>query len=60
MYVFKFKDTVDGNYIFVLDKHEEDARQRVATVTSIPVVLVDVKHVSDIGSLIIYNTVVPF
>jgi translation initiation factor 6 (eIF-6) len=60
MYVFKFKDTVDGNYIFVLDKHEEDAREQVATVTSIPVVLVDVKHVSDIGSLIIYNTVAPF
>jgi len=60
MYVYKFKDTADGNYIFVLAKSERLAREQVATVTSIPVELVEARYVEEVGTIVIYNTVVPF
>jgi hypothetical protein len=60
MYVYKFKDTVDGNYIFVLAKSEILARERVSTVTSISVQLVEARHIEEVGTIVIYNTVVTF
>lgn len=60
MTCYKFQDTTDGNYIFVIAKTEDSARAKAATVTSLTLVLVGQKPVAELGAVIIYNTVCPF
>lgn len=61
MTIYKFKDTIDGNFCFVVAKNENEALEAVKLLTSIPVVLVDQKPVEQLNKpVVIFNTVLPF
>lgn len=60
MTCYKFKDTTDGNFIFIIAKTESLARAKATTVTSLTLVLVGKKPVAELGAVIIYNNVCSF
>lgn len=61
MTIYKFRDTIDGNYCFVVAKDKDEALDAVQRLTSIPVVLVDQKPVEQLNKpVVLFNTVLPF
>jgi hypothetical protein len=61
MNIYKFKDTVDGNYAFILADNSYDAEMLLETKTSLEFELVEAKPISDIYKpIIIKNNIVPF
>lgn len=61
VFIYKFKDKVDGNYAFILASNQIDAEKILETKTSIDFELVETKHISDIHKpIIIKNNIIPF
>lgn len=61
MTIYKFQDTCDGRYCFVVANTEQEATAAVLSTTSIPVKLVDSKPVQQLKRpIIIHNDILPF
>lgn len=60
MNCYKFKDTVEGNFAFVIAPDIKTAAKKIADVTSLPYVLVDERPVEDLKPIIIWNRILPF
>jgi hypothetical protein len=61
MDIYKFQDTVDGNYAFILADDLHDAERLLETKTSLDFELVETKLLCDIYKpIIIKNNIVPF
>jgi hypothetical protein len=61
MNVYKFQDNVDGNYIFVLAKTQELAREVAERQTVISLRFIESRDVSKIGSpIVLFNNILPF
>ena len=48
IYIFKYRDTVDGNYAFIIHTSEEKARKRLEEETVIEFTLVGSKKLEDV------------
>jgi hypothetical protein len=61
MKVYKFKDDVDGNYIFILAPNLLSAEEVVKNKTSLPYNCVDIKTVVELERpIVIFNNILPF
>lgn len=61
MRVYKYKDTSDGNYAFILAKSEADAEKLVSNTTTLYYNLVESRDVEELDYPIsILNNILPF
>ena len=60
MTVFKFRDTVDGKFCYVIARDSYDATKVVKSLTSIPVELVATKPIEEITPIVLRNKILPF
>jgi hypothetical protein len=60
MRCYKFRDTVDGNFIFVIDVSAKNALARAKQYTSIDLELVDSKPIECLAGLVVFNNTCPF
>ena len=60
MRCYKFRDTVDGNYIFVIDISATNAHAKAKQYTGVTLELVDSKPVEDLAGLVVFNSTCPF
>jgi hypothetical protein len=60
MTVFKFRDTVDGRFCYVIAKSSSEAIKTVEQLTSIPVELVDQRPIEEITPIVLRNKILPF
>ena len=61
MRIYKFKDSVDGHFAFILETKKKQATQQMSLLTSVPFTLYDSKNVSELKKpLVIRNEILPF
>ena len=60
MTIFKFKDTVDGNFCYVIARDSYDATKAVKSLTSIQVELVATKPIEEVTPIVLRNKILPF
>lgn len=61
MKMYKFKDSVDGNYAFVIAGNLQLARKKVENLTSVPFHFIEAKDLEDLPNpIVVYNTILPF
>lgn len=60
MNCYKFKDTIEGNFAFIIAKDMKAAAKKLADSTSLPYVLVDERPVSELKPIIIWSRILPF
>lgn len=61
MKMYKFKDSVDGNYVFIIAGNLQLARKKVESLTSIPFHYIEAKNLEDLPHpIVVYNTILPF
>jgi hypothetical protein len=61
MKIYKFRDSVDGNYAFILATDLESANKHLKKITSIHFTLSSYRDIEDIKKpIIIKNNILPF
>ena len=61
MKVYKFKDDVDGNYIFIIAHNLPQAGKAVNQNTSIPCTFIESKMLEELDKpIVIFNNILPF
>lgn len=61
MIIYKFKDSIDGNYAFIIAKTLSKAEQKLKSETSISFDFIGSRNIEDLSeSIIIKNDIAPF
>lgn len=61
MKIYKFQDTVDGDYAFVAAQNEVDAVAIMQNLTCVPLILVEIRTLEEIGTpFVLINRILPF
>lgn len=61
MKIYKFQDTLDGNFAFILAASQQEAEATLKAITSLPFRLVGAKAPAEMpGPVVIVNNILPF
>lgn len=59
--MYKFKDNVDGNHIFIIANNLLRASEKVKDMTSIPCTYISAEDLQTLNmQIVVYNTILPF
>ena len=61
MKIYKFQDTVDGKFAFIVAKNQSDATKMLQSLTSIPFEFIESKTPEEINKpIVLMNKILPF
>jgi len=61
MEIYKFKDTIDGNYCFIIASNKTESEKVLQNLTAIPFDFIESKAIEDVNlPIIMYNKILPF